>query len=100
MFTIKGQEYKVLRNEEIEKSFSKHLQSLHPNFKNQFNNSYFLPFAEAKKKDWFLKVYHQLLDEDCNVLGMEFMQHFRFSEHPIETESNLLRTENILLYFH
>ncbi|MCB9225690.1 MAG: DEAD/DEAH box helicase [Chitinophagales bacterium] len=99
MFNIKGKEYKVVRNETVEKTFSKHLQSLHPNFAKQFNNSYFLSFADAKKKDWFLKVYHQLLDEECNILGMEFMQHFRFSEHPIETESKLLKTEGVLLFF-
>lgn len=96
---IKGQEYKIIRNEAIETSFNSFMQNLHPNFQSQFNNSYFLSFSDAKKKDWFLKVYHQLLEMDCEILGMDMMKHFRYSEHAIETKSKLIRTEDVLLFF-
>ena len=96
---IKGQEYRIIRNKEIESSFNTFIQNLHPNFKEQFNNNYFLSFSEAKKKDWFLKVYHQLLEMDCNILGMDMMQHFRYSEHAIDTKSKLIKTEDVLLFF-
>lgn len=99
IFNVKGREFEVFRNKEIEEEFNAYVQSLHPNFAKQFNNDFFLTFKEAKTKDWFLKVYHELLEKDCEVLGMDMMQHFRYSEHAIETKSKLLRTEDFLLFF-
>jgi SNF2 family DNA or RNA helicase len=96
---IKGQEYKIIRDEAIESAFNAQIQALHPNFSKQFNNDYFLTFQEAKSKDWFLKVYHQLLEADCDILGMDMMQHFRYSEHPVATTSKLVKTEGVLLFF-
>ncbi len=99
IFNVKGKEFEVIRNEEIESAFNDYVQSLHVNFQQQYNNDYFLTFKEAKQKDWFLKVYHELLEKDCEILGMDMMQHFRYSEHAIETKSKLIRTEDVLLFF-
>ena len=98
-FKVKGREYEVLRNQEIEEEFNQYVQGLHPNFSKQFNNDFFLTFQEAKHKDWFLKVYHDLLEKDCDILGMDMMQHFRYSEHPIHTKSRLIKTEDVVLFF-
>lgn len=99
IINIKGKEYKILRKRDTEIAFNKYVQNLHPNFKNQFNNDYFLTFADAKKSNWFLKVYHELLETDCEILGMDMMRHFRYSEHNIETTSKLIKTEDVLLFF-
>jgi len=99
IFKVKGKEFELLRNQEIEEAFNKYVQGLHPNFQRQFNNDFFLTFQEAKRKDWFLKIYHELLEKDCHILGMDMMQHFRYSESPIATKSKLLRTEEFLLFF-
>jgi SNF2 family DNA or RNA helicase len=96
---LKGQEYLIKRNQEIETSFNEYIQSLHVNFKNQHNYSYFLKFEEAKKKDWFLKVYHKLLAMDCEISGMDMMKNFRYSDRSIRTNSKLVKTEGFLLYF-
>ncbi|MGB1017773.1 MAG: DEAD/DEAH box helicase [Chitinophagales bacterium] len=96
---LKGQEYLIKRNEAIETSFNTYLQSLHSDFKKQHNYSYFLKFEDAKKKDWFLKVYHELLDMDCEILGMDMMKNFRYSDRSITTKSKLVKTEGFLLFF-
>ncbi len=62
------------------------LLSLHPNFVNQKNGYYYVPFAEAQKKQWFLKAYHKLLDMGIELVGMDMLQHFRYSQYKAETE--------------
>ena len=99
IYKLKGKEFEVMRKQEIEEEFNKYIQGLHPNFKQQYNNDFFLTFQEAKHKDWFLKVYHELLEKDCEILGMDMMQYFRYSENPITTKSKLIRTEDVLLFF-
>ncbi len=71
----------IKRDKESELSFKKHLESLHPNFVSQYNGYYYLSFAEAQKKQWFLKVYHQLLEMDIELAGMNQLSHFRYSAH-------------------
>ena len=99
IYKLKGKEFEVMRKQEIEEEFNQYIQGLHPNFKQQYNNDFFLTFQEAKHKDWFLKVYHELLEKDCEILGMDMMQYFRYSENPITTKSKLIRTEDVLLFF-
>ena len=76
----------IKRHKESETSFKKHLEGLHPNFVSQYNGYYYLSFAEAQKKQWFLKVYHQLLDMDIELAGMDQLRHFRYSAHKPVTE--------------
>jgi SNF2 family DNA or RNA helicase len=75
----------IKRHKESEVSFKKYLEGLHPNFKSQYNGYYYLSFAEAQKKQWFLKVYHQLLDMNIELVGMDQLTHFRYSAHKPET---------------
>ena len=91
-FTRNGEVYLVMRNREMEKAFHDKLQGLHPNFSRQLNGVFNLPFSEAKKKHWFLKVYHQLLEENVELLGMELLRQFRYSPHPVHTELRLNKT--------
>ena len=79
--TVKGEAIRVKRNRESETAFLQKLESLHPNFPKQINGYYYLSFADAQKKQWFLKVYHQLLEMDVKLLGMDMLTHFRYSAH-------------------
>ncbi len=76
-----GETIVVNRNKEVENTFIKQLESLHPNFPKQLNGYYYLSFADAQKKQWFLKVYHQLLDMDVQMLGMDMLSQFRYSQY-------------------
>lgn len=81
-----GEAFIVKRNKKTEDDFRSFLVNLHPNFSKQFNGYYYLSFADAQKKQWFLKVYHQLLENNIQVVGMDMLQHFRYSPFKVSTE--------------
>ncbi len=83
--TEDGQQVFIKRNKPAELDFKKLLESLHPNFPRQLNGWYYLSFADAQKKQWFLKVYHQLLDMNIELAGIDMLTHFRYSPHKPET---------------
>jgi SNF2 family DNA or RNA helicase len=85
-FVQNGEAFVIKRNKEQEEQFLKLLESLHPNFPNQCNGYYYLSFADAQKKQWFLKTYHRLLVSDIELLGMDMLKHFRYSSHKAETQ--------------
>jgi SNF2 family DNA or RNA helicase len=82
---VEGEEYAVYRDEKQERSFIDLLESLHPNFAKQRNGYYYLPFADAQRKQWFLKAYHKILDLGIELTGMDMLQHFRYSAHKANT---------------
>jgi superfamily II DNA or RNA helicase len=88
-----GEAYSILRNKEAEEQFTAYLQSLHPNFAKQSNKFFYLTFADAKKKQWFLKAYHGLIGQDTEMIGLEMLRHFRYSAHPPVTEMSILKQE-------
>ncbi len=93
-----GQPLILVRNEQVEKDFHELLRNLHPDFERQQNGYYYLSFANAQKKQWFLKVYHQLLEMDVSLLGIDMLRHFRYSPHKPETEIALIEeAEDALL---
>ncbi|MFM2336989.1 MAG: hypothetical protein RL115_182 [Bacteroidota bacterium] len=82
----KGQTILIKRDAEKEEELVGFLRSLHPKFLNQHNGFFYLTFAEAQQKSWFLKTYYQLLDKGIPLPGMDLLQHFRYSPHkPITT---------------
>jgi SNF2 family DNA or RNA helicase len=83
---INGEVFVIKRNKEAEQNFVQLLVSLHANFSNQKNGYYYLSFAEAQKKQWFLKAYHKLLDLEIELVGMDMLQHFRYSQHRVEAD--------------
>jgi superfamily II DNA or RNA helicase len=83
---VEGKHYKILRNEIVEKEFVGYLKSLHKNFSNQLNGYYYLSFANAQQNQWFLKVFYQLLDTHVEVIGMDMLNHFRYSPHKISAK--------------
>lgn len=88
-----GEAYSILRNKEAEEQFTAYLQSLHPNFAKQSNKFFYLTFADAKKKQWFLKAYHGLIEQDAEMIGLEMLRHFRYSAHSPVTEMRILKQE-------
>ena len=87
------------RNREAESEFIQILVALHPNFVNQRNGYYYLSFADAQKRQWFLKVYHQLLQMDIEIAGMDMLRHFRYSSHAAEISMKLINEDEHHLLF-
>lgn len=83
--TIKGERLVIQRNSETEQNFLRLLSSFHPNFSSQRNGYYYLSFADAQKKQWFIKTYYSLLESNVEVVGMDLLKHFRYSPHQAET---------------
>lgn len=75
----------IQRNKEKEEELVDFLKSLHEKFSNQNNGFFYLTFAEAQKKSWFLRTYHLLLEKNIDLLGIDLLKHFRYSPHKAET---------------
>lgn len=82
---IDGEAIEVIRTKEAEDQFVQLLVDLHPNFASQRNGYYYLSFAEAQKKQWFLKAYHHLLQQGIELVGMDLLKHFKYSPFKVET---------------
>jgi superfamily II DNA or RNA helicase len=95
--TNRGETIVIKRNKEIETALKKQLAVLHPNFVKQLNGWYYLSFADAQKKQWFLKVYHQLLEMDIELAGIDMLTHFRYSPYKPVTEMNIIKKDDQLL---
>lgn len=75
----------IQRHQEKEEDLVHFLRSLHEKFSGQHNGFFYLSFAEAQKKSWFLKTYHLLLDNNVDLLGIDLLKHFRYSPHKAQT---------------
>jgi hypothetical protein len=84
-----GESYAIQRNREAEVGLRDLLKNLHPAFEKQSQGYFFLSFEDARKKNWFLKAYHDLLDLGIRVTGMDLLKHFRFSEHKAAAEMEI-----------
>jgi len=89
----------IKRNEEAETAFIKTLEALHPHFSRQRNGYFYLSFADAQKKQWFLKTYHRLLQMDIDVAGMDMLRHFRYSSYTAETVMQLQQEDDHILVY-
>ncbi len=90
---VGGEAYVIHRDKEAETAFVQLLESLHPNFSRQMNGYFHVSFDEAKKQQWFLKVYHRLLELDIQLAGMDMLQHFRYSPHKLAVEYSIKKEE-------
>ncbi len=88
-----GQLYCIKRGKEAEQYFIDYLQSLHPNFAKQSPKFFYLGFSDAKKKQWFLKTYHQLLQNGVQIIGLEMLRHFRYSDHSPVNDLKIIAKE-------
>lgn len=83
----------IVRHQQKEEELVEFLRSLHEKFTNQTKGFFYLNFAEAQKKGWFLKVYHRLLEMGIDLLGIDLMKHFRYSQFIAETIISKQQTE-------
>lgn len=93
-----GITYHIKRDFEKEKEFITKLVGLHPNFVKQKNGYFFLSFEEAKKKQWFLKAYHQFLLDGVELIGMDLLSNFRYAPFPLVTEMKIKKTEGNFIF--
>lgn len=84
---------RVLRHQTQEKRLLQQLEALHPSFSKQRNGNFHLSFAEAQKKQWFYKAYQHLLGAGIAVVGMDLLEHFRYSAEIPQTTIELIHTE-------
>ena len=81
-----GSSLHIQRHRPIEDELTNWLRAQHPNFARQTNGFFYLSFADAQRKGWFLKAYHQLLELDIELLGMDMLRHFKYSPHVAQTQ--------------
>ncbi len=94
---INGNHFEIKRNQEAETVFLKYLKAQHPSFSRQINGYFYLSFDEAKKKQWFLKTFHQWLSDNVEIHGMDLLHHFRYSPHEIHTQLEILEQNGPIL---
>ncbi|GEO11330.1 DEAD/DEAH box helicase [Segetibacter aerophilus] len=90
---VDGEAVEIVRNKEAEDEFLKKLVGMHANFSNQRNGYYYVSFGEAQKKQWFLKTYHHLLAEGIELVGMDMLNHFRYSPFEVATTVKIKQEE-------
>jgi len=76
-----GKRYSIKRDVTTENETKQFIAAMHEKFPQQKNGYYYLPFAEAEKKQWFVKSYRKLIDKNIPVYGMEQLKHFRYNKH-------------------
>lgn len=79
-----------VRNKEAEGNTLEFLQNAHPKFKDQ--DSFFLKFEEATKKNWFFNFYHEQLKDNFTIAGMDMLGYFRYSSHQVVSRLKITKT--------
>lgn len=86
--------YRVFRDKEAETNLIKSIQHKHHSFKQQFNGKFFIHFDEARKNNWFFSTYQQWLDQGVQLLGLDLLEHFKYSAHKINTSWTWVKSED------
>lgn len=90
----KGVSYRIYRAYEAEENFLTYVKGLHPSFAGQANRGFFyLSFAEARKRQWFVKAYRNLLETNVQIAGLDKLTHFKYSPHEPATTMKLLSSK-------
>lgn len=86
--------YRIFRHKEKEAELINNIREKHPSFKQQFNGKFFIHFDEARKNNWFFAIYQAWLDSGIQMLGLDQLQHFKYSSHKISTNLVRIGSEN------
>jgi superfamily II DNA or RNA helicase len=89
-----GELFRIHRDKSAEQAIIHQIQSCHPNFASQFNLHFFIPFEAAKKNNWFLKTYQSWVENGLEIIGLEWLEHFRYSTFKPETEIHWISSEH------
>lgn len=99
--TQKGIQYIIHRDQQAEKDFVQYIQGLHADFPAQAARGfYFLSFANARKKQWFIKTFRDLLNQNVAVAGLDMLQHFRYSPFDAKTEIEIKKQTSTSIELH
>ena len=88
-----GDLYLVHRDKEVESHLLHSIKAKHPTFASQFNGNFFIHFEEAKKNNWFFNLYQEWIDDGVQLLGLDLLEHFRYSANKVETKLNWIKSE-------
>ena len=89
-----GVHYRIHRDQAVEEQFFNTVKALHPSFAAQARRGFFyLPFAEARKRQWFVKAYRNLLESNVLITGLDKLSHFKYSPHEPRTEMLLISSK-------
>lgn len=87
----KGVGYRIYRDQEQEEAFLTYVKGLHPTFAAQAKRGFFyLSFAEARKRQWFVKAYRNLLEANVQIIGLDKLSHFKYSPYEPVTSMKLI----------
>ena len=85
--------YRIYRDQPAEARFIGYVEGLHTAFPAQAKRGfYYLSFAEARKRQWFLKAYRKLLDENVQITGLDQLRNFKYSPHAPSTTMRLVNS--------
>jgi non-specific serine/threonine protein kinase len=71
--------YKIIRKKEIEQALIDMVRNLHPKFRFQNNEYFYLNFNEALHNNWFFQFYNSMQDAGISVFGMQHLKKFRYN---------------------
>lgn len=70
----------LIRNVPEEEAFIEYIRSMHPQFKTQSFQPYFLlSFDEVMKNQWFIQFSKQLMAEDIKMIGFNELKRFKYN---------------------
>ncbi|MBK8625111.1 MAG: hypothetical protein IPN86_06000 [Saprospiraceae bacterium] len=70
----------LLRNTEHEDAFVDYIKSMHPQFKLQNYQPYFLlPFEDVMKNQWFITLSKELMNQDIKMVGFNDLKKFKYN---------------------
>jgi len=88
-----GELYMVHRDKTAENLFIEGIRKKHASFESQFNGNFFIHFDQAKKNNWFFNLYQEWIDRGVQILGLDLLDHFRYSSHKADTEMHWITSE-------
>ena len=83
----------VHRDKTAENLFIEGIRKKHASFESQFNGNFFIHFDQAKKNNWFFNLYQEWIDRGVQILGLDLLDHFRYSSHKADTEMHWIASE-------
>ena len=79
-FQEDGGKQLLIRNVPEEEAFIEYIRSMHPQFKTQSFQPYFLlSFDEVMKNQWFIQFSKQLMAEDIKMIGFNELKRFKYN---------------------
>ena len=79
-FDENGSKHTIIRDQNLETSFTQYLKELHPEFKNQDSGFFFLDEEELVKESWFINVFENFKENSIEVFGVNDLK-LKYNQH-------------------